>query len=332
MDSDAALIGARLAVGIPGTEATDDLIAHLRAIQAKSLVLFARNFVSPEQLTRLIQALEAALGWRLLVMVDHEGGRVIRFKTAVTRFPDALTVGGSATPQEVEQQGVVEANELKRLGVHVNLAPCVDVLVEGADPIIGDRSYGSDPERVSALGVARIQGLQSHGVAACAKHFPGLGAVSRDPHKTLSDILLDQQTMHRVHLAPFSAAIEARVAMVMSSHVRYAAFGDPAGRPATFSVNIIRSLLRAHMGFTGLILTDDLAMGAIREQWSVGRAAVRAVHAGHDLLLICSEDLRLQKEALASLRQAYHEGQLDDPEELKASAERIRQVREKFLA
>ncbi len=331
MYSDAALIGARLAVGIPGTDPTDDVIAHLRAIQAKSLVLFERNFVSPEQLTRLIQCLEEALGWRFLVLVDHEGGRVIRFNTGVTRFPDALTVGRHATPQDVERQGAVEAEELKRLGIHVNLAPCVDVLVEGSDPVIGDRSYGSDPDRVIALSVARIRGLQSHGVAACAKHFPGLGAVPRDPHTMLSDILLDRETLNCVHLPPFRAAIEAGVAMVMSSHVHYAAFGDPKGRPATFSTNIIRGLLRAQMHFGGLILTDDLAMGAIRGQWSVGRAAVRAVHAGHDLLLICSEDLVVQKEAFASLRRAYHEGQLDDEVELKASAERLSVLKQKFL-
>lgn len=324
-------IGARLAVGIPGTEPTDEVIAHLRAIQAKSLVLFERNFISPAQLTRLIQRLEEALGWRLLIMVDHEGGRVIRFKFAVTRFPDALSVGRCATPQDVEQQGAIEAKELKRLGIHVNLAPCVDVLVEGSDPIIGDRSYGSDPERVGALSVARIRGLQSGGVAACAKHFPGLGAVPRDPHTILSDILLDREGLDRVHLAPFRAAIDAGVAMVMSSHVRYAAFGDPQGRPATFSASIIRSLLRAQMRFGGLILTDDLAMGAIREQWSVGRAAVRAIQAGHDLLLVCSEDLALQKEALSSLRQAYHEGQLDDEAELKASADRIARCRAQWL-
>ena len=331
MYSDAALIGMRLAVGLPGLEPTDDVIAHLRAIQAKSLVLFERNVTSPHQLTHLIQRLEEALGWRLLVMVDHEGGRVIRFQTAVTRFPDALAVGRTATPPELERQGAVEAEELRRLGVHVNLAPCVDVLVEGSDPIIGDRSYGSDPTRVSQLGVARIRGLQSHGVAACAKHFPGLGAVPRDPHKTFSDIVLDRETLEGVHLAPFRAAIEADVAMVMSSHVRYVAWGDPEGRPATFSSNIIRSLLRAGMRFAGLILTDDLAMGAIREQWSVGPAAVRAVQAGHDLLLICSEDLALQKEAFASLRQAYHEGRLDDEAELKASAARISRCRARWI-
>ena len=153
------LIGARLAVGFPGTEATDELIESLRRMKAQSLVLFSRNATSPEQVTRLLQDLAAGVGRRFLVLVDHEGGRVIRFAQGVTRFPDARTVGYAKDSAAVEHQGAVEATELRQLGVHVNLAPCVDVVVEGSDPIIGDRSYGSDPDVVSELAIARIRGL-----------------------------------------------------------------------------------------------------------------------------------------------------------------------------
>jgi len=324
------LIGSHLAISLPGSEATEEVIAHVRRIQAKSVVVFSRNFASPEQFTQLIHRLEDALGWRLLVMVDHEGGRINRFGAAVTQFPDALTVGRAGDPQAAARQGAIEAQELKRLAVQVNLAPCVDVIVEGSDPVIGDRSYGSDPVLVSQCGAARIQGLQSHGVAACAKHFPGLGAVPRDPHRILSDIDLDRETIDRVHLPPFRAAIEAGVAMVMSSHVRYRAFGDPPGRPATFSPAIMHGLLRTQLRFTGLVLSDDLEMGAIRSGWSMGKAAVRAAQAGHDLLLFCSGNLRVQLEAFSSLRKAYGEGRLDDAE-LKAGLTRLEDVREKFL-
>jgi len=323
-----ALIGAKLAVGIPGLEATADVIARLRRIQAQSLVVFNRNFASPDQFVGLLRHLEESLGRRLVVMADHEGGRVVRFSQGVTRFPDARTVGASSHPDAVERQGAMEAEELRRLGVGVNLAPCVDVVVEGSDPIIGDRSYGSDPARVSALAVARIRGLQSRGVAACAKHFPGLGAVPRDPHKTLPTISLDWAEMERAHLMPFSAAIKAGVEMVMSSHVCYPSFGDPQGLPATFSLGLIRTVLRGAMRFPGLILTDDLEMGALRTFGSIGEAAVRATEAGHDLLLICS-DLAAAEDASAALRRAYQSGRLP-LEELTESASKLAKLRQKF--
>ena len=324
------LIGARLAVGIPGPEASDEVIGRLRATRAQSLVVFSRNFTSPEQFARLLGRLEERLERRFLVMVDHEGGRIIRFSTGVTRFPDAMTAGRAQSHEAIERQGRVEAEELRRLGVHVNLAPCVDVVVEGSDPVIGDRSYGPDPARVSALAVARIRGLQGGGVAACAKHFPGLGAVQRDPHQTLPTIALDWAAMQRVHLPPFEAAIRAGVAMVMSSHVCYPALGDPPGLPATFSRGLIRELLRARMGFSGLILSDDLEMGALRTFGRMGETCIRATEAGHDLLLICS-DLAAAQAAVAALREAYEQHRLPLAE-LEQSAQRFSKIRQQFLA
>jgi beta-N-acetylhexosaminidase len=325
-----SMIGARLAVGIPGADAPDEVIEALRATHAQSLVVFSRNVTSTEQFVQLVRRLEGALQRRFVIMVDHEGGRIVRFGAGVTRFPDAMTVGRTQRPEDVARQGRLEAEELRRLGVHVNLAPCVDVVVEGSDPIIGDRSYGSDPALVSALAAARIQGLQSHGVAACAKHFPGLGAVPRDPHKALPTISLDWTAMERVHLVPFRAAIEAGVAAIMSSHVCYPALGEPAGLPATFSPRLIRELLRTTMRYDGLIVTDDLEMGALRTFGTMGELAVRATEAGHDLLLVCS-DLTAAKEAFSGLRAAYQGDRLPIAE-LERSVARIEGVRRKFLA
>lgn len=322
------LIGARLVVGFHGTEPTDALLAQLRALHIQSLIVFERNVASPGQFTRLIRRLEEGLGRRLLLMVDHEGGRVIRFRSGVTPFPDACTVGRSQEPSAVERQGATEADELKRLGLSVNLAPCVDVLVEGSDPVIGVRSYGSDPARVAALSVARIRGLQSRGVAACAKHFPGLGAVPRDPHKLLPTITLGWDAMERVHLAPFRAAIEAGVATVMSSHVCYPGLGEPDGLPATFSPRLLRGVLRERMGFQGLTLTDDLEMGALRAFGSMGDMAVRATEAGHDLLLICS-DLSKANDVSLMLRNSYQQDRLNKSE-LEASAERLFGLKQKY--
>ena len=316
-----ALIGKQLVVGIPGTALTDDVTQQLRSIQAGGFIPFGRNSTSPEQFRALIAQLNSALDRKVLVMVDHEGGRVVRFASGLTRFPDALTVGTTQHPQDAVRQGQIEARELTALGVHVNLAPCVDVLVPGADPIIGTRSYGSDPQWVAAMAVARIQGLQEHGLAACAKHFPGLGAVPKDPHKQLPTVGLEWSAMCTEHLLPFIAAIQSGVATIMSSHVCYPRLDPTAKTPATFSRRLIHELLRGELAFQGVVLSDDLEMGALRELCPIGEAAVRAVEAGHDILLVCS-NFTLQREVFEALREAYRGGRLSI-EALERSVERI---------
>ena len=322
------LVGSCLVVGLPSIFLTPEVMAHLRAIHAGGFIPFERNFQSPDQFQALVEELASIVDRPPLIMVDHEGGRVIRFSSGVTRFPEAGLVGSTHTPEDVVRQGRVEAAELRALGVHMNLAPCVDVVVAGSDPVIGDRSYGRDPAHVAAMGVARIRGMQEAGLAACAKHFPGLGAVPKDPHKHLPTVTLGWSEMRATHLAPFQAAIHAGVAAVMSSHVCYPAL-DPSSpaTPATFSSRFIRQLLREELGFQGLILTDDLEMGALRELCPIGEAAVRAVEAGHDVLLVCS-NLRFQQDVFSALLAAYRSGRLGVAE-LERTVARIARCRQR---
>ena len=303
------LVGAQLVVGLPGTQLTPEVADHLRAVHAGGFIAFARNFTSSEQFRALVAQIRQAVDRDALVMVDHEGGRVVRFSSGVTPFPDALTVGAHDSPEWVAQQGAIEAKELRALGVDVNLAPCVDVLVEGADPIIGTRSYGSDPHRVASLGAARIQGSQRQGLMMCAKHFPGIGAVPKDPHKQLSAVELDWSAMRAIHLVPFVEAIKVGVATIMSSHVCYPKLEPAPQTPATCSTRLMHDLLRGELGFQGVTVSDDLEMGALRELTSIGEAAVRAVAAGHDLLLVCS-DLDAQRAVCQALCAAYRSGRL----------------------
>ncbi|HEX9780794.1 MAG TPA: beta-N-acetylhexosaminidase [bacterium] len=328
--SDELPVGTHLVIGLPGPQVTDEAAAHLQAVRPGGVILFERNYRDPEQLAALTAALADVLDPPPLVMVDHEGGRVVRFRHGVTQFPSAREMS-LAGPEALERQGRTEAGELRRLGIHVNLAPCVDVAVEGADPVIGDRAYGTDPDTVSRHAAARIRGLQDGGVAACAKHFPGLGAVSRDPHLLRSAIALDWDVMRAVHVAPFQAAIRAGVACVMSSHVCYPGLADPEesmpDEPATYSSRLIRDLLKKELGFSGLVLTDDLEMGAVRGPDGVGVAAVRAAAAGHDLLLVCG-DAEGHREALSALRGAYASGVLVEAE-CRALARRVAALRDR---
>src|SRR6266436_2615327 len=250
--------------------------------------------------SRLVSGLEEAVGRRILVATDHEGGRIIMLGRAVTIFPDNLAAGAAGEVNFVHRQGLIEGRELRRLGVDVNFSPVLDVLTERYSPNIGIRSYGKDPALVARYGAARIRGLQSAGVSACAKHFPGKGHAPLDAHLALPMIGSEWSEMHATHLPPFLAAIAAGVDCIMTSHPLYPRL-DPAPRtPATFSRLIVEDFLRGETGYRGVIVSDDLEMGAIGEICPVGDATVRAAAAGHDLLLVCHTPVR-QREAHAAL-------------------------------
>src|SRR5712664_4204453 len=161
--------------GLSGPRLTDADVRLFRDTRAAGLILYRRNFETPEQHGRLLRDLESALGRRLLVATDHEGGRIVMLGRATTIFPDNLALGTAGEEAFAHRQGVFEGRELRRLGVDVNFAPVLDVLTDRYSPNIGIRSYGKDPALVARYGAARIRGLQAAGVSACAKHFPGKG-------------------------------------------------------------------------------------------------------------------------------------------------------------
>jgi beta-N-acetylhexosaminidase len=307
--------------GVPGPDLTDSDIRLFRETQAAGLMLYRRNFETPARLARLLTGLEEALGRRLLVATDHEGGRVIMLGRAVTIFPDNLAAGTAGDVNFINRQGLFEGRELRRLGVDVNFSPVLDVLTERYSPNIGIRSYGKDPALVARYGAARIRGLQSAGVSACAKHFPGKGHAPVDAHLGLPVIDSDWSEMHAAHVPPFLAAVEAGVDCIMTSHPLYPRLDPAPDTPATFSRLIVEEYLRGEIGYRGVIVSDDLEMGAIAEICQVGEAAVRAAAAGHDLLLVCHTPAR-QREARAALLEAYGAGRLP-LRELERSAARL---------
>jgi beta-N-acetylhexosaminidase len=318
------LIGQRLMFGIPGPTLRDDDVRLFRETRAGGLILYRRNFESPAHLIRLITELEEALGRRLLIATDHEGGRVVMFGEGVTIFPDNLAVGAARDPLFARRQGQIEARELRRLGVDLNLAPVLDVLTDAYSPNIGIRSYGKDPGAVARFGAARIKAMQDGGLSACAKHFPGKGHALLDAHLGLPTIASSWKEMRAVHLVPFVAAIGAAVDAIMTSHPLYPNLDPTPLTPVTFSARLVKDLLRSELGFTGVVVSDDLEMGAIGEISRVGEAAVRAAGAGHDLLLICHSEAA-QREAFAALLDAYRAKRLP-LDELEASADRIQKL------
>jgi beta-N-acetylhexosaminidase len=321
-------VGQKLMIGVSGHTVTPEIVEIFRETHAGGLIVFRPNFSSANGFRRFISDLENTLGRRLLVAVDHEGGRVIHVAEGITVFPDNLALGQTRNQDYAKKQGEIEALELRRIGIDLNLAPTLDVLTQDFSPNIGIRSYGQDPELVAQLGAARITGMQAKGLSACAKHFPGLGHSPVDPHLNLPVLPTTWKEMKKVHIKPFIAAIEAKVDAVMSSHPVYPNL-DPANFPVTFSKRIIHDYLRKELDYQGVILSDDLEMGALREICSHGEAACRTAEAGHDILLIC-HNANAQREVYRYLLQAYHDRKLDYGE-LGKSVERIQRLKERRL-
>src|ERR1700733_15213014 len=283
------LIGSRLVFGVPGTIITPEIIAHFKETNAGGLILYRINFESPDQLRQLISDLENGLGRKLLVTCDHEGGRVIMFRDGITVFPSNQAIGKTGNTQLARQQGEQEGRELRRLGIDVNFAPVLDVLTEAYSPNIGIRSYGADPDLVAKMGAARLSAMQVENLSACAKHFPGLGPATLDPHLKLPTIQATWGEIDKNHFIPFSRAMRTAVHSIMTSHPLYPNLDPTPKTPATFSRKIVHDYLRKGTGYKGVIFSDDLEMGAIREICSIGEAAVKTVEAGHDMVLACHD-------------------------------------------
>jgi beta-N-acetylhexosaminidase len=264
---------------------------------AGGVVLFAPDIRGPEQLAELTGSLRSERP-DLLIAVDEEGGDVTRLEAAEgSSFPGNLALGAVDDVALTRRVGAAIGGELAAAGVNFDLAPVADVIVDPANPIVGVRSFGSDPQLVARHVAAFVEGLQGVGVAACAKHFPGHGESVADSHLELPVVETDRETLFARALPPFKAAVDAGVQSVMTAHIRFAALDD---QPATLSAKTI-GLLRAELGFAGLIITDALEMRAISGTVGLEEGAVRALTAGADALCLGAD---LTAEQVESVRAA----------------------------
>ncbi len=290
----AGLAGPRL------DKAARELVRELRV---GGIILFARNIESPEQIWELARDLQqeaqAAGELPLLIAVDQEGGAVQRLKEPFTRIPAARDLGNGSTPAEVAALSRTVARELALVGINLNLAPVLDVARSPACPQWG-RSYSSDAEQAAVFGEAAIRGFLEGGVLPTAKHFPGLGDTTVDSHQVLPTAQ-DPDPERATDLLPFRRAVAAGVPLVMTAHLHVPPWD---GQTATMSPVALTYWLRGRLGFEGVIITDDLEMGAIAGAAAVPDAAGQACAAGADLLLICSPGEAVW-EAAASLNREH---------------------------
>jgi beta-N-acetylhexosaminidase len=292
-------------VGFEGTSPSPEVLELVRR-GAYGIILFARNVVDAPQVAALVAELKRAAARPLLVSIDQEGGRVarLRAKQGFTELPPMRAVGSTGDERLAFDVGALLGRELRAVGVDQDYAPVVDVDTNPANPVIGDRSFSRDPHDVARMGAALARGLQSAGVAACAKHFPGHGDTSQDSHKALPRLPHALERLRAVELVPFAALARAGVASVMTAHVVFDAL-DPR-RPATLSAPVMR-LLREECGYDGCVVSDDLEMSAVAEHFPLEEAVPAALGAGVDALLVCHK-AEVQHRAIDLARRAVEDG------------------------
>ncbi len=323
-----AKLGQLLMLGFEGTEFSPELRRFCQKTRPGGVILFERNFVNRRQLTQLCSdlrnwALEHSPPIPLLIATDHEGGRVQRFKEDFTVLPPPGEISDS---EQAYWLGKVIGAELKSVGVNMNMAPLLDVNSNPHNPIIGDRSLGSNPQRVIQLALPLIKGMQEEGMIAVGKHFPGHGQTDLDSHKDLPTVSVTEETLQQRELAPFKAAIAANLSAVMTAHVLYPAWDK--SNPATLSPFILHKILRQKMEFDGIIISDDLLMGALKNA-NIGSVACRALLAGVDLLLIGAQP-DSQVQVLESLQAAWESGALSAGR-LEESLRRLFKLKAQYL-
>ena len=289
--------GQVLLAGFPGTDPPAELVAAAADGALGGFVLFRRNLGDYEQVAALCGRLTAAFpeDEPPFVAVDQEGGRVQRLGPPVLQLPPMRRLGQVDDPGLTEEVAYLLGQQLAALGFNWDFAPVLDVDSNPQSPVIGDRSFGDEPERVVRHARAFARGLGRAGVAACGKHFPGHGDTALDSHFALPELIHDRERLQRVELAPF-ATLAGELEAMMTAHIVTRAL-DP-DRPATLSRAVLQGVLREQLGFTGLLVSDDLEMKAISEHFGIGYAACEAIAAGCDCILVCSKpDLCLEAAA-----------------------------------
>jgi beta-N-acetylhexosaminidase len=298
------MAGQLLMAGFPGTTPGDEVRALIQECYLGSVSLFLHNCTGgPEQVRALTAALqglaaEAALP-PVLVAIDQEGGVVTRLRHPFAVFPSQMAQAAAGNKRTAYKVARAMAREMRSVGIQWDFAPVLDVNNNASNPVIGVRSFGSDPEQVAEFGLAALQGYRDGGVLACGKHFPGHGDTHVDSHLGLPTVDFGWQRLEAVELTPFRAAIAAGVPTLMTAHIRFPAVDD---LPATLSTKMLEGVLRQRMGFGGLIITDALNMKAIADAYGPGEATVRAIQAGADiaLALFGVEDVRASHRALVT--------------------------------
>ena len=302
-------IGQMIIAGFPSLEVDDQARRLVEEYQVGNFILFARNMKYARQTAALCDGLSRMtfekLGVAPFISADQEGGMVSRITEGAALFSGAMALSAGADLQQARQVGKNCGQMLRSMGINVNFAPVLDVNIAPMNPIIGNRSYGDDPQRVADMGCAVMEGMVEGGVIATLKHYPGHGNVNTDSHLDLPVNHTDPEVLEQTEFLPFQQAFDRGAPALMSCHIVFPKI-DP-NLPATLSPVIIGEMLRKKQGFDGLVFTDCMEMDAIQKGWGTAQGAVLAVAAGCDVLCI-SHHIEAVQSAVEAIEQAVADG------------------------
>jgi beta-N-acetylhexosaminidase len=321
--------GQLLGVGFDGPTVPPGLARRVATGRLGAVILFSRNVESPGQLATLCGDLMAMAppDRPLLIAIDQEGGRVRRLREPWADWPAARVLGDTDDPALISRVGLAMGRELASCGVHLDLAPVLDVHTNPDNPVIGDRAFAAEPDAVTRRAAAFVAGLREAGVAACGKHFPGHGDTSADSHTDLPVVRHGAARLEAVELAPF-AALAPDLPAMMTAHVIYEAWD--AESPGTISAAVVQGLLRGRLGFEGLVLSDDMEMRAVADLAEPEDLAERCLLAGVDLISNCHDTARQERMLGALVRRAEADSAF--AQQLRQSAARVAAFKRRHCA
>src|SRR5919205_690944 len=326
-------IGQFLFIGLPGTEFDDETRALVEYVNPGGVIIFGRNVAGPEQLRTLLDSVREVVPTPPLFGIDQEGGLVDRLRRIFTPMPSARTIRQHGDLAAARALGRITGEVLRMLGFNINFAPVMSIMTEDRDLLsngLYSRSYGRSPGEVLGYTMVYLRGLQRAGCLGCAKHFPGIGAGEVDTHEEMAVIHLTHDDLIAQDLAPYIELFQREDNMVRAVMVSHGGFpnidihrGIAGGRlvPASINPHIVTDLLREELGYQGLVVTDDLEMGAIAKHCEIEEAALRAVLAGEDMILVCARPDIIRR-AYDALLKAARGGELSR-ERIEASLRRI---------
>lgn len=327
------MLGQKLIFGFHGETLPEEFIRLLREYKIGNVILFLRNVSSAEQLRKLCAEIQSIIraetGYPAFIVIDQEGGMVSRLPQDAVNVPGAMALAATADPENARRASEITIRQLRGLGPNFNMAPVLDVNSNPQNPVIGVRSYGDSADAVAEFGAAAILPYENSGILCCGKHFPGHGDTAVDSHLGLPRVDKTLEALERTELVPFRRAVRAGMPAVMISHVLFPKL-EEREVPCSMSRRIVTGLLKEKLGYNGLILTDCMEMGAIRDYYGTPEGTVAAIQAGVDLAEI-SSTLSLEWEAARAVNRAAEQGKLDLAE-IRASVEKILEYKKRLCS
>ncbi len=319
-----------LVIGFSGKTISPSTLTAFRKEKVSQFILFSQNYESKEQLIALTDQLQSISSENqstlpAIVSADQEGGRVQRFKEGFTLIPSALSIGNLNSPNKAYEISQIQARELFAAGIQLNFAPVCDINTNPKNPVIGERAYGATVEQVTKTVTAVVRGHLTEQVEVCLKHFPGHGDTHIDSHLSLPTVTTPLETLRAREWVPFQKAMKSGANFVMSAHVLLPHLDE--NYPGTFSPTFLEAYLRKDLLFQGVIISDDMEMGAVINRYGANEAPILALNAGCNLLCYRSEEHGMI--AIEAIKKAIQDKKLNESK-IKSSIDRTRKIRSKL--